>query len=85
LPKPKEGTLPQASGPGNSVYLEMGVWWDPAQGEIHLTAKNVPGFHSTINNNPGSKRCHANLFAKLAKLLKDAGAPHPTVPENQDA
>jgi hypothetical protein len=62
----------------------MGVWWDADQGEIHLTAKNVPGFHSTINNNPGSKRCHPNLFSKLSKLLKDNGAPHPAAIEETD-
>jgi hypothetical protein len=57
---------------------------DADQGEIHLTAKNVPGFHSTVNNNPGSKRCHANLFGKLSKLLKENGVPHPAVNEQGD-
>jgi hypothetical protein len=78
------GGMPQASGPGNSVYLEMGIWWDAGQGEIHLTAKNVKGFHSTVNNDPNSKRGHQNLFVKLAKVLKEAGAPHPSVPEETD-
>lgn len=70
--------MPQTSEPGNSVYVEMGVWWDESQGQIHLTAKNVLGFHTTVSPNPESKRGHPNLFAKLAKLLKDNGAPYPT-------
>ncbi len=26
--------MPQVSGPGKSVYLEVGIWWDEAQGHI---------------------------------------------------
>jgi hypothetical protein len=77
--------MPQASGPGNAVYVEGGVWWNPDDGQIHLTVKGVHGFHTTINNNPGSKRNHANLFSKLAKVLRDAGAPHPAIAEEIDA
>lgn len=73
--------MPEASGPGRSIYLEVGVWWDAEQGHIHLTAKNVPGFHTTVSAKPDSKRGHPNLFAKLAKVLKDNGAPHPGIPE----
>jgi hypothetical protein len=73
--------LPHVSGPGKSVYLEVGIWWDEAQGQIHLTAKNVDGFHTTVSNDPNSKRGHPNLFRKLAKVLKDTGAPHPAVTE----
>ena len=72
--------MPQASGPGKSVYVKMGIWWDADQGHIHLTAKGVKGFHTTVSHDPDSKRGHPNLFAKLAKVLKDNGAPHPTIP-----
>jgi hypothetical protein len=50
--------MPEISKPGKSVYVRMGVWWDPDQGHIHLTAPGVEGFHTTLNNTPGSKRCH---------------------------
>lgn len=73
--------MPEASGPGRSVYLEVGIWWDAEQRHIHLTAKNVPGFHTTVSADPDSKRGHPNLFAKLAKVLKDNGAPHPAISE----
>ena len=69
----------KTSKPGNSVYLDVGVWYDEEQAQIHLTAKNVEGFHTTVSNDPESKRGHPNLFGKLAKVLKDAGAPHPTI------
>jgi len=73
--------MPEASGPGKSVYMEVGIWWDAEQGHIHLTAKNVPGFHTTVSADPDSKRGHPNLFAKLAKVLRDNRAPHPSVSE----
>lgn len=65
------------SMPGNSVYLDVGVWYDATQDHIHLTAKGVPGFHTTVARDPSSKRGHPNLFDKLTGVLKDAGAPHP--------
>jgi hypothetical protein len=76
--------MPEASGPGRSVYMEVGVWWDAVQGHIHLTAKDVPGFHTTVSADPISKRGHPNLFAKLAKVLRNNGAPHPAIPEEAD-
>lgn len=72
--------MPQASRPGNAVYVEMGVWWDADHGQIRLTAKGVKGFHTTVSADPDSKRGHPNLFAKLAKVLRDNGAPHPAIP-----
>ena len=70
---------------GNSVYLELGVWYQADQDHIHLTAKGVPGFHTTVTRDPSSKRGHPNLFGKLGKVLKEAGAPHPTIEEADDA
>jgi hypothetical protein len=74
----------QTSKPGKSVYLSVGVWYDEDQGHIHLTAKDVHGFHTTVSPDPNSKRGHPNLFGKLAKCLRDAGAPAPDI-ENSDA
>jgi len=67
----------EISKPGKSVYLEVGIWFDEGQGQIHMTAKNVAGFHTTVNGNPNSVRGHPNLFNKLAACLKEAGAPAP--------
>lgn len=75
----------ETSKPGNSVYVNMGVWWDKDQGHIHLTAPGVHGFHTTVNANPESKRGHPNLFMKLAKALREGGAPYPPITESTDA
>ena len=69
----------RTSEPGNTVYLDVGVWYDEEQGHIHLTAKGVHGFHTTVTADPVNKRGHPNLFAKLAKCLRDKGAPAPHV------
>jgi hypothetical protein len=78
-----EGNV-QASEPGNSVYLQIGVWYDQERGDIHVTARGVRGFHTTVRSDPKSKRGHPNLFDKLARCLRDAGAPHPKIDETND-
>ncbi|MDE0303427.1 MAG: hypothetical protein OXI87_00875 [Albidovulum sp.] len=65
------------SGPGNSIYFEVGVWYDEEQDSIHITASDVQGFHTTVRKDPKLKRGHPNLFGKLAKLLREQGAPSP--------
>jgi len=59
----------------------MGVWYDANTGHIHLTLPRSGWFHTTVNNEANSKRCHANLYSKLARALKEAGVPGPTVLE----
>lgn len=69
---------------GKSVYLEnVGIWWDEDQGHIHITVRGDPGFHSTVNANPQSKRGNPNLFYKLAKCLRAVDAPHPPIPDDE--
>ena len=46
----------RTSKPGKSVYLDVGIWYDEGQGHIHITAKNVKGFHTTVSADPESKR-----------------------------
>ncbi len=78
--------MPQVSKKGNAVYLEAGIWYDAEQDMIHLTVKDVPGFHTTVNREPGNMRGHPNLFAKLAGVLKEHGAPAPEIiPKDKDA
>jgi hypothetical protein len=67
----------RASKPGNSVYMNIGIWLNRETGAIHMTSSDVAGFHTTINADPKSKRGHPNLYKKLSKCLKAAGAPHP--------
>ena len=67
----------EISKPGRSVYVRMGVFYNEDTGQIHLTAPETKWLHTTVNNKPGSKRCHPNMFAKLARILKESGAPSP--------
>ena len=67
----------RTSKPGKSVYLDVGTWYDENQDAIHMTAKGVKNFHTTVRQDPGSKRGHPNLFEKLAQCLRDSNAPAP--------
>lgn len=58
-----------------SVTLEVRVWWDPKSRYIKIAGPALTA--STVSNDPGSERYHPNLFKKLAKVLRDAGAPAP--------
>ena len=44
-----------ASGSGKTVYLEVGVWWNEATGHIHLAAKDVEGFITTVCDDPAGQ------------------------------
>ena len=65
------------SEPGNSIYLEIGVWYDEAKESIHIASNDVVDFHTTVRADAKLKRGHPNLFRKLAKILRDNGAPAP--------
>lgn len=69
---------------GHTIYMEVGVWYSPETEHIHLTVPGSGWFHTTINNHPGSKRRHSNLFGKLARALSGVGAPSPDLPINED-
>lgn len=62
-----------------SAYLQVGVWYDPTTDHIHMTLPHSKWFHTTVSNDVTSKRGHPNLFAKLARALKEAGVPGPAV------
>lgn len=68
---------------GKTAYLNMGVWYDPATGHIHMTLPNSGWFHTTVNDDPISKRGHPNLYKKLARALKEAGAPGPNLDDDE--
>jgi hypothetical protein len=56
-----------------TVYFEAGVWFDEEQGHIHLSIPADTKFHTTVSNDPTSKRYHPNLFKKLKMLLQEHG------------
>jgi hypothetical protein len=66
---------------GNTAYLNIGAFYNKETGHIHLTLPHSGWFHTTVTNDPKSKRGHANLFGKLARALKAAGVPGPEVVE----
>ena len=69
-------------GSGKTGTLTIGLWFDETAGDIHLS---IPDHGlSTVNADPTSKRGHPHLFNKLAKVLRDAGKPHPAVVEEWD-
>lgn len=64
---------------GKTRYVQMSLWFNAETGHIHLAAPGSSWFHTTVCNTPGSKRGHANLFRKLARLLDEAGLPGPQI------
>lgn len=67
----------EVSKQGKSVYVQVGIWLNEDTGHIHLTVPETDYFHTTINANEGSARCHKNLYAKLGRFLRENGAPAP--------
>ena len=62
---------------GNTAYLNIGAWYNEETGHIHLTLPRSDWFHTTVTAEPGSIRCHKNLYGKLARALREAGVPAP--------
>ena len=73
------------SSKGNTVYLDVGVWYDPEKGLIHMSAKGLNDFHTTISPDPDNRRGHPNLYMKLARSLAKMGAPHPPIETAEEA
>ncbi len=65
------------SGDGKSVTFELRIWWDPESEKIKMAAQDL--FITTVNDRPASKRGHPKLFRKLARVLRDHGAPAPDI------
>lgn len=60
---------------GKSVKLEVQVWLNQETRHIHIGGKGLTV--STVSNDPASRRYHPNLYRKLSKVLREAGAPAP--------
>lgn len=67
----------QANRSGRVVHAAVSVWFDEETGQIHLAVPRTDWFHTTVNAEDGSARCHKSLFAKLGRLLAENGAPAP--------
>lgn len=59
-----------------TVKLDVSIWYNARTGHIHIAARDRR-FISTVSADPDSARSHPHLFRKLAKYLRDAGAPAP--------
>ena len=63
-----------APGGNRTVYLAVGVWYDEDTDSIHITLPSGQDrFHTTVNNKPGSKRRHENLYGHLKRILVEHG------------
>ena len=69
--------LMQTDTSGEIVTFEMTARYNEKDGHIHLVALGKEGFITTVNNNTENDRGHPDLFIKLARLLQQAGVPHP--------
>ena len=65
----------RTSKSGKTVYLDIQIWFDEEQNNIHIAGKGIT--QTTVKVDRKSKRGHPNLFKKLAKCLREAGAPAP--------
>lgn len=64
-------------GEGNSVEFKLRIWYVEGKEEIHLNLGDGGENFSTVTNNPDSARGNPHLYAKLARILAEAKAPHP--------
>jgi hypothetical protein len=71
--KERSVAIEVAEGRSKTVYARMGVWYDSGERMIHMTIPGSGWFHTTVSNNPESKRYHPNLFKKLRRLLEQEG------------
>lgn len=69
------------SNPGKTVRLDVSIWFNEDQNNSHIASREGCEFFSTMSADTSSKRGHPNLFFKLARCLKQAGVPHPVIPE----
>ena len=78
------GGIRKSDKGAKTTYLNVGVWYDAKTDRIHLSVPESDWFHTTVAKDPSGKRGHPNLFAKLARALKESGMPHPTIEDGLD-
>lgn len=60
------------SSSGGAAKAEFQVWVNRRTRSIHIASKSAKVI-STVNDKPGNKRCHENLYGKLRAFLKREG------------
>jgi hypothetical protein len=64
----------QVGPPGTKyIRLELDAWFNEKDGHIHIASRDGKTLITTVNQTPGSARCHANLYRKLQALLQEYG------------
>ena len=71
-----------ASNSGRTTYPKIGIWYAEDDGHIRLSIEGQ-GLTS-VSNDPKSERYHRTLYAKLAGVLREAGAVCPPATEAED-
>lgn len=66
---------PVRTGPEGTKYVRftVDVWYQESDSSIHITSPDDPQFHTTVNNDPKSKRYHESLYKHLKRILRSAG------------
>lgn len=59
------------SGKGKSIVLGIGLWPKRRGKQLHIDITGPDDFHTTVTNDPKSKRYHRTLFRNLRKVLND--------------
>ena len=62
----------QSEKGGNTAYLNLGIWYEEPTGHIHMTLPNSGWFHTTVNNEVGSKRYHPNLVLETRACFESS-------------
>lgn len=73
----------QLGGVGSKyVRFTIDVWYQESDCSIHITAPMLGKFHTTVNDNPSSKRSHGHLYKSLKQLLQENGRWPASLPED---
>lgn len=62
----------QRSETAKYVRFNIDVWYQEDDRSIHITSPDT-SLHTTIKNDPSSKRYHENMFKKLKEILQEQG------------
>jgi hypothetical protein len=75
MPEMKPGDIRTFNkGRGNAVVLAVGIWADKEKsGWIRIDITGTKKSHTTVTNNPNSKRHHSILFRDLRRVLVSQG------------
>ena len=67
----------QANESGKTIHLTIAVSYDADEGQIRMEMPGKDWFRTSVTPDAESMRGHPNLFAMLARCLREAEAPSP--------